>query len=257
MQNGNSVGDGDIICVSAPGKEAATVNRVELLYRLQKVDTEIDAAHHRLRQIETSLGETETLRRTRAALQEAEKAHRKWQAKLQDLELQMEALNAKIENNQRRLYSGKVKNPKELGNLQEELNYLRRRKSNEEDRLLEAMINVEEREAALHEAQTRWQTEEAAWKTEQADLAAQKETLNARLEALAAERNAREKEISDQDLRVYEELRQQKSGKAVTLLQKNLCQSCYVEAPSSRTQQARQGELVFCGSCGRILHAGS
>lgn len=246
-----------IVCVSALSKEAATVNRVELLYRLQKVDTKLDETRHRLRQIEASLGETQALRLARAALQNAEKLHRKWQAKLQDLELQMDTLNAKIDTNQRRLYSGQVTNPKELENLQEELNYLHRRKSSEEDLLLEAMINVEECEAALEKAQTRWQTEKANWETQQAHLAQDRETLQTQLEEFTAQRSTREKPIPAPDLQIYEELRHSKGGKAVTQLQGKLCQSCFVEAPVSRVEQARQGELVFCGSCGRILFAGA
>jgi len=233
------------------------MSRVELLYRLQEVDTELDAKRRRLQNVETSLGETEELVQARDKLQHTESAYRRWQATLQDLELKMAALENKIKSSEQRLYSGTVKNPKELASLQEELNYLRRRKSAEEDRLLEAMIGVEEHEAAWQGAQAHWETVEAAWTASQAELSEERDELLARLDALRELRANRETAVESVDLNKYEYLRRRKSGTAVARLKGNLCTSCHVEVPSSRLQPARQGEtLVFCGSCGRILYAG-
>lgn len=232
------------------------MGRVELLYRLQEVDTELDAKRHRLQKVEASLGETGELRQAKSQLQQIEAAYRRWQSTLQDLELKMAALDNKIKNSEQRLYSGTVKNPKELASLQEELNYLRRRKRAEEDGLLEAMINVEEHEAAWKGAQTRWETVEAAWQATQANLVQERDDLSARLTELLELRAVREQVVERVDLSTYEDLRRRKKGTAVARLQRNLCTSCHVEVPSSVLQQARQGEtLVFCGSCGRILCA--
>jgi predicted nucleic acid-binding Zn-ribbon protein len=232
------------------------MSRVESLYRLQKVDTELDVERRRLQEVEAGLGETDELRQARARLEQAGVAHRRWRATLQDLELKMTTLEDKIKNSERRLYSGTVKNPKELENLQEELVYLRRRKSIEEDTLLEAMIGVEEHEAAWQDAQAHWEIVEAAWTTSQDDLDQEREDLLSRLPELTELRAAREKAVGDVDLETYENLRRRKGGAAVALLKGNLCTSCHVEVPSSVLQLARQGEtLVFCGSCGRILFA--
>ena len=233
------------------------MSRVELLYRLQEVDTELDAKHRRLQQVEASLGETEELSQARIKLEQAKVAHRRWQTTLQDLELRMAALDNKIRNSEQRLYSGTVRNPKELESLQEELNYLRRRKSSEEDSLLEAMIGVEEHESAWKDAQAHWEIVEAAWTADQTDLGQERDELLARLAELTGLRAAREQAVGGTDLGTYEELRRRKGGTAVARLQGNICLSCYVEVPSSRLQPVRQGEtLTFCSSCGRILYAG-
>lgn len=234
------------------------MSRVGLLYRLQEVDTELDAKCHRRQQVEAGLGETDELGQVRTKLQQAEAAHRRWQATLRDLELKMAALENKIENNEQRLYSGTIRNPKELASLQEELVYLRRRKSNDEDKLLEAMIGVEEHEAAREDAQAQWEIVEAAWIAGQANLARERDDLSARLIELAEQRSAREQTVEQADLRIYKDLRRRKGGTAVARLQRNICSSCHVQVPTSLAQQARQGDtLVFCGSCGRILCAGT
>jgi predicted nucleic acid-binding Zn-ribbon protein len=227
------------------------------LYRLQEVDAELDAKRHRLQQVEASLGETKELVQARDRLQQTEAAYRQRRATLQDLELKMTALENKIRNSEQRLYSGTVKNPKELASLQEELNYLRRRKSAEEDSLLEAMIQVEEHEAAWQEAQAHLENTETAWTASQAKLSEERSELLARLDALRELRADRQAVVDGADLSTYEDLRGRRSGTAVARLQGNLCTSCHVVVPSSRLQQARQGEkLVFCSSCGRVLYAG-
>ncbi len=234
------------------------MSRVELLYRLQQVDSELDTKHRRLQEVEAGLGETEELVQARTSVQQAETTHRRWQTTLQDLELKMATLENKIKSSEQRLYSGTVRNPKELTSLQEELNYLRRRKGKEEDRLLEAMISVEERAAVLQDAQRHWEAVEAAWTTRQAELSRERDELAARLAELRDLRAARVEAVDGADLSAYEDLRQRKGGTAVARLKGNLCTSCHVEVPSSRSQQARQGaKLVFCGSCGRILYAGA
>ena len=233
------------------------MKRLELLYRLQEMDAELDVKRRRLQEVEASLGETDELRQVRTGLQQAEEAYRQWKATLQDLEFKMAALETKITNSENRLYSGTIKNPKELGNLQEEVAYLRRRKSGEEDKLLEAMIGVEEHEAAWKEAQAQWEIVEAAWTANQTDLAQERKVLSTRLTELSELRSDRQRAVAEDDFHLYEDLRRRKGGTAVARLQRNLCLCCHVEVPSSLAQQARQGDmLVSCGSCGRILYAG-
>jgi predicted nucleic acid-binding Zn-ribbon protein len=232
------------------------MNRLESLYRLQEVDVELDEKRRRLQEVEASLGETQELRQVRIRLQQAEEAYRQWRATLRDRELKVTSLDTKITSSEQRLYSGTIRNPKELENLQEELAYLRRRKSNEEDSLLEAMIGVEEHEAEWQKAQAQWETVEAAWTANQTELAQEREALSARLTELSEMRADRLRAVREDDLRLYEDLRRRKGGTAIARLQRNLCLSCHVEVPSSLAQQARQGDtLVFCGSCGRILYA--
>lgn len=233
------------------------MRRVELLYRLQEVDTELDAKRRRLQEVEASLGESDELLQARTRLPQAEAAYHRWRTRLRRLELKMTALDNKIKNSEQRLYSGTVRNPKELASLQQELNYLRRRKSAEEDSLLEVMIDVEEREVAWQDAQAHWETVEATWTAGQAELSRERGELLARLAELRELRAGREGAVDGTDLSTYEDLRRRKGGTAVARLQGNLCTSCHVEVSSSRSQQARQGAtLVFCGSCGRILCAG-
>jgi len=54
---------------------------------------------------------------------------------------------------------------------------------------------------------------------------------------------------------LYEDLRLRRAGRAVALLEGELCLGCRVTLPTSKAQQARQREdLTLCSSCERILY---
>lgn len=226
------------------------------LHRLQTTEVEIDEVEHRLEEIQSSLEGNEQLRQARRTAEETETEWRRWQAKLRDLELETEGLTEKIEAVKKRLYGGRVSNPKELSALQEEVVYLERRKERLEDETLEAMIAVEEKEGKLAEQKEELNRLEADWRRNRERLVAEREELEAGLNRLEAEQAKFRQEIAADDLALYEDLRRRKGGQAVALLEDRLCGGCGVTLPSGKAQQARRGEgLIFCDSCGRILCA--
>ena len=114
------------------------------LYRLQQTDTQIDQLKNRLDQIEIEIQDDVALRnaeknaeRTEKELQESRRLFR-----IADDNLQKQ--KSKIKSTESRLYSGNVKNPKELQDLENESVSLKRFLSVLEDRYLEALLHEEE-----------------------------------------------------------------------------------------------------------------
>ncbi len=227
------------------------------LYRLQQVDSQLDQAHARLKEIETALGDDTTLRRietefaaAEAVLAEAEKNQRSAEAEVQGQE-------AKVEQNQTALYGGAVKNPKELEELQMESAALKRHLSALEDRQLEAMMVVEEAESERDTAQAALDEERARSAESNADLTAEQSNLRSDVERLDSEREATASDIPAEDLRIYEKLRIQRGGIAVARLSDSACMACGANLSSSQAQEARSpNKLTNCYSCGRILYGG-
>ena len=117
------------------------------------------------------------------------------------------------------------------------------------------MIEVEESEASVTEQRERLARLEDEWQETQARLSAEQNELVNRLRQLKAKRAKLQKTIEAGDLALYEDLRRRRGGRAVALLEGDLCQACRVTLPSSKAQQAHQGEvLTLCGSCERILY---
>ncbi len=225
----------------------------EKLLRLQQLDSERDAALRRLTEIESALEDSRTLETARHRLFKAEERARKCQVRQRDLELEIESLSEKMSRSEKRLYGGKVQNPKELSDLQAEIDSLKRRLQKLEDALLEAMICREEAESERNEARSHLEEVEADWSAQQADLKAEREALEGRISEIDQRRKAFWSRIDPETLKVYERVRELKGGLAVARIQGEACSACGVTVPPSMEWKLRQGELIHCDTCGRIL----
>jgi len=233
------------------------MSQISMLYQLQLVDSERLRKRRALIDAESNLGETPGLQQARAMLVQEKTALSHWSGRLRDLDLKLKGLNGKIKSNEQRLYSGSVNNPKELQSLQADLAHLRRRRDKTEDGLLEAMTEVDDREALVSEARAVSAQIEEQWKEEQDRLHAIVSQLRDELGVLEERRRELRASIDEADLGLYDSLLRSKGGLAVTVLKGELCGGCRVRVPSGLAQRARQGkELVLCNNCGRILAGG-
>lgn len=231
------------------------MSRAQQLYQLQTLDSELDKINQQLASIAAQLGESEALKKARAEAGAAEKTWRQAQAAMQDLTLEVKSLAEKIAQQEKVLYQGKALSAKEAANLQDEINSLKRRHSQREERLLEAMVGAEESEIQLKRAQTELTQVEADWQATQEQLTQQQAALRARAVELKQHRPVIIKVIDPDDLEEYDDLRPRKAGRAVAMIKDGICLGCGVAASSSRIQHARaETELVYCGTCGRILY---
>ena len=227
------------------------------LYRLQLLDSEWDEKSHRLAEVNDSLGETDDLIRAREAVVEIEEGLKGLRSRTRAVELDTASVNAKLTKNQDRLYSGRVRNPKELSNLQEEAAALRRRIAELEDGQLELMIEIEEEEAELAERRARLRQIEVNWGQDQAALQTEKEELEFRLLELEEERKEMRAQIGPADLAEYDDLRVRYDGVAVVLLKRGICQTCGVDVPTGVARAVERGEgMHYCPVCNRLLFGG-
>lgn len=229
------------------------MSQVQLLYRLQQIDTEIQEKKQRLGDVLRAQKESEALVAARQHAQTAASELQKWQTHHKDLSLELEGINNKAQRSENRLYSGKVKNPKELADLQKEVEVLGRRREELEDEVLEAMIMIEEAETekaaadeALAQIKTKWEQKQASLKQEQNELALHIHELTGNRQELLPR-------IPPETLAQYEDIRQRRGGVAVARVRANMCLGCRTTLPAHQVKEVREGKMVFCGNCGRIL----
>jgi len=223
------------------------------IYRLQCLDSEGDAKRKRLAEVGAALGESEALKQARRALEIAQALVQKWTVRQRDLELEIQGISDKTARSEQRLYSGRVKNPKELADLQAEVTSLRRRRLRLEDDLLEVMIEREEAETTRAQARQHLDETQAHWSDQQADLIAEQENLQERLAEVEQARLKLLPSIEAGDLATYQNLRRRKGGLAVTQLSGDACGVCGMAVSPSLKWQLRQGELGQCSNCERII----
>ncbi|HLF28645.1 MAG TPA: hypothetical protein VJG32_20115 [Anaerolineae bacterium] len=230
------------------------MRRAARLLELQKIDLALDAARKRAQAIETLLTESSALRAARLAAERVRDRLTQLRTRSKDLELQSETLDNKIKTVEERLYSGVVKNHKELSDLQRDGAALRRHKGELDDTLLGVMEGVEQAELEYDEVQAELARVEAAWQTDQAALVVERSHLLEQIEGLTSEQSARRAARAPADLALYDRLRAQRHGHAVARLDEGMCGACGVEPSASKLAHLqRDDELLTCGNCERIL----
>jgi len=223
------------------------------LYRLQELDSAADSTHDRLAKIAVALNDHAQLQQARQALERAQALAKKWAVQQRGLELDIQSLTDKTSGSEQRLYSGMVKNPKELSDLQAEVASLKRRQLKLEDDLLDAMVEREDAEEMRARAQQRSDEIQALWTIQQADLLAEQETLEEGLREIEQEREGLLPRVDSGNLTTYEHLRRRKGGIAVTSPNGEVCGICGVAISPSLKWKLREGEIIYCGTCERII----
>jgi predicted nucleic acid-binding Zn-ribbon protein len=226
------------------------------LYRLQQVDRQIDNVRSQLDNIQRILENDSELREIIEQLETVKNDHHVAHHALNSIGAEVQALKIKIEYVESSLYSGKVQNPKELQDLEKEIVLLKKHLVTLEERELEAMINAEDTENKLQFAKTKHELIQSRLGYEHKKLIEDQSNLGIKLEQLAEEREASVAPIEINLIQIYDNLRQQKRGVAVTDVSDNSCASCGATITNSLQQNARsQKQLALCPSCGRILFA--
>jgi len=223
------------------------------LYRLQLVDSEIKEKKGRLLAVINEQKESAALLTARKRVETAVAELQKHQAQHKKYNTELEDLNAKAKRSSDRLYSGNVKNPKELEDLQSEIKSLDRRREALEDDILETMVLIEDAEGEKLAAEEVLFNMEAEREVTQVVLAKEQNELALSLHHLTQDRKTKAAVIDARALDDYENLRKRKNGVAVAKLRVNQCQSCFTTCSSSKEKKVEQGELIFCGGCGRML----
>lgn len=228
------------------------------LFQLQKIDTQLDQIQSRLTQINTILQSNQTLIQADQNNTAAIESYQLAQSALQKAETAVQNQRIKIETSEAALYSGRIRITKELQDLQNEIQALKRHQAILEESQFQAMIAIEE--AENHQKSTA-----QALVIAQGEVASQNASLNGELsqlsktqERLHTERQAVIPQLNSECISVYNRLREQKRGLAVCQVIDDACAGCGSVLRPEEKQAARSptSQLVRCRSCGRILYAG-
>jgi predicted nucleic acid-binding Zn-ribbon protein len=170
------------------------------------------------------------------------------------LEGEIGLVDAKIEREEQRMFSGGVSNPKELSALQAEVESLKRRKAGLEDELLEILVLKDQAEATLDSIRDEHSVSEARSK----ELAEVVDRLSAEIDAELAEHGAQREQIvpdiPDDLLTLYDKLREQKGGIGAAALRNGTCEGCHTKLPAKEVERLRsEAGLQRCDNCRRIL----
>jgi len=231
------------------------LSKAKQLYDLQEFDLESDSKKQALSKVISCIGESSSLIDGRAALAQEQKKLEETEHLMHGLESDVEDSRAKATVAGERLYGGAVKNPKELVSLKEQVESYNRKIKELEDKILEVMTEVEAVKGRITLKRQEVAAIEEGWKKEQGLLLKEKEELDAAIAQLELNRNEMAAKLDTATLKLYENLRSKRQGKAVARVEQGMCQGCRIVLPMNKLQQIKTGHtMVQCGSCERILY---
>jgi len=217
----------------------------------------MDKINKRLKEIQAILENDRALNQAKESVFEAEQLKEKAQKNLYTAEDNVKQQHIKIEQSESTLYSGKVHNPKELQDIQNEVASLKRYLDVLEERQLEIMLEDEEAAIQLKTAQGNLGRVQSESEEKLKELIAEREKLNADMIRFQGEHQAAANNIPSEDIELYIKLRKTHRGIAVSKVVEKTCSSCGSTINASLLHAARSpSEITTCDVCGRILYTG-
>ena len=166
---------------------------------------------------------------------------------------------AKIDSEDKRLYSGTVTSPRELQSITEEIASLKRRRSDLDDRAIEQLVMIEPLDDTLAQAATKREALGARGRALNAAIAAVEVDIDGEIARVGAGRApivAELDAVSAQIAKQYEAMRGRMGGVAVAKLEAGSCNGCHIKLSSvhlDRVLHEPPDVIVHCEQCGRIL----
>jgi predicted nucleic acid-binding Zn-ribbon protein len=227
------------------------------LLALQELDTGIEAAERRL----AAARSREELGPLRERVMAVETLLAGLSSRLSALrrdlkyaEQENQGIHAEIAANEKRLYGGQVRNPKEAAQLQSFVDSLRRRLGDGQEKAIELMLEIEPLEPRAAETEQQLASVRAELEAAGQELSRVEADLDARLPRMREERSLQASVLPAGLLSPYEALRTRRPGTAVVAsIVDGKCTGCRVGLPFLTVREARSGALRTCDNCGRIL----
>lgn len=229
------------------------------LLELADIDAELARIEHRRR----GLPELDELARLEARDAELRDSVAALTAQNSDLnreqakaEGDVEQVRARIDRDRQRLDGGMVNSPRELENLQSEVQSLHRRQSDLEEVVLDVMERREGAQAALDQATA----ERDGLGGKLVEVTGARDAALAELAEQSAKAADRRTEISAavpaELLELYDKLRAQHGGVGAAALRQRRCQGCNLTLNTvdlNAIRSAPEDEVLRCEECRRIL----
>jgi predicted nucleic acid-binding Zn-ribbon protein len=222
------------------------------LYQLQGFEQEIELKEQALAQCLNQLGESKAVTEAKVKLLNGQQHLEELRRQQHSAEWEIEELETKLAEAKDALYSGRIKSPKELVSLQQEVKGLEAKREQKEERTLEMMEQVELAADNLSALNSELGALEAEWHSQQQRLSAEIEQLKGLISELEEKRQLVLAGIDSQTIDYYNRLKKQK-GWAVARIEQGACCGCRITLSTAELQRARGDQLVECNSCRRIL----
>jgi predicted nucleic acid-binding Zn-ribbon protein len=225
------------------------------LFELQEVDLEIKQKQSALDTINQKLSSNENYVRAKNELKDAEVHLSDINSRKIENEYEVDELQKSIESINNKLYGGKITNPKELTNLDQELLIHKRNLKQKEDNLLNLMSEEEQAQLLVNDKKEQFKKVDEEEQAGRLLLQKNRDELLPILTELMSNRGKLVILIEPKIVKLYDSLKARK-GCAVVRIEQGRCQGCRIALSTNEWQKAKSGAVIQCSSCGMILYLG-
>lgn len=235
---------------------------IDGLLNLFRVETQVRALRSRL---ETAQRYLQTQNRLLAELasqiEETGSRQRQAKASLHNLEIEIQSLDERLEKYRNDLNTSA--NSKQYTAVLTELNTVKAKRADLENRSLQEMERSETLDAELAALNAKLVERQKVQQLAQAQLDERQAEVGQRLAELEAERSTARVSIPDRELTIFDEVADTYDGEAMAALmeidrkhREYACGSCNMHSPFELVSQLINGNntLARCSACGRILY---
>jgi predicted nucleic acid-binding Zn-ribbon protein len=230
---------------------------MDRILELQELDTTIDRLERRRERLDVG----EDLSAARKEMEEAESRLGELRLALDAvarestrLEHEIDSMGAKLAAEEKRMYDGSIANARELDALQHEIAGLKDRRSRAEDELLEQMERREDLETRGSAADAEVVSARERVDALGGETARELDEVTAELEGRRKERAALARELEEELLELYEDLRAQKKGVGAAAIVDGVCQACHEKLSAVELDRLKhQDGIRRCEYCRRIV----
>lgn len=232
----------------------ALVDELIKLHEVQKLDTQIYQREQTIKALDSG----DLYKQQAVGLMkrdEVAKAElKKLEVALRDRELELRGVEQKRAVVHEKLYSGRITNPKELGDLEKDEQMIDGQIGGIEEVVLELMDQVESARTISSKLHADFEVAKRKWQEIVARTQAETARLQKEIAAIKPEREQRAAQVEKMLLRRYDDIRQRREGIGLAITGTDICPACHIKLDPHILAQIREGEeLTYCENCARIL----
>jgi len=229
------------------------VSEIKKLLPLQELDCQLRDMKRELEDIPARKEEEQSrLQEHKANLAEAEEAMKLEQAKIKELELEVQSCKDQIEKYRQQQMV--LKSNKEFRAMETEIANVQSKIREHEDQELVLMEDVESARVSVMERRKELEAEEEAVNLDVADLDKRMAGIEGEIASIEASRSETLAEVPDDMLSRYERILTRRD-RALVPVEGGICGGCHMKLPPSVNQNIlRQEDMVACDHCGRLLY---
>lgn len=227
--------------------------KLRLLWKLEQIDDALQVKRTKLASLDDGSNLKQKVEALRGELERLRRELREMRREMEDKELEARGVEDRRRSIENRMYGGLVTNPKELEAMEKEAEMLRRTQDRLEERVLELMYALEDKNVQIHEVEKQLEAVETKYKEVRRTYESECNELSLDITSLEKEREELLPQIDPYLLERYQEIRAREGG-GIAKVEKGVCSGCGFSVSLRLLSRFREEEsLIYCENCGRIL----